>query len=103
MTVISPFKLTFIANLLILEFSFTTSSCHPNFTFSGIVYSQGLRLRRLINNDKRLAEQLDYLKADFLKCMYPVKLLDDIFSKIKDMSRNLEKKDRSDEKESKKI
>ena len=66
------------------------SSCHPNFTFSGIVYSQGLRLRRLINNDKRLAEQLDYLKADFLKCMYPVKLLDDIFSKIKDMSRNLE-------------
>ena len=72
------------------------SSCHPNFTFSGIVYSQGLRLRRVINDDERLAEQLECLKSDFVKCKYPLKLIDDIFSKIKVMPRDLEKKQRDD-------
>ena len=33
-----------------LEFS----SGHPNHVFSSIVYSQGLRLRRIINNNERL-------------------------------------------------
>ena len=70
------------------------SSCHPNYLFSGIVYTQGLRLRRIINSDARLTEQLDRLNADFRNCLYPKKLVDDIFSKIKKLPRNLAKTER---------
>ena len=72
------------------------SSCHPNYSFSGIVYSQGLRLRRLINDDDRLEEQLDRLQTDFLKCNYPPKLCEDIFTKIKKLPRNLKKVEKED-------
>ena len=34
------------------------SSAHPNHTFSGNVYSQSLRLRRIINSDERLRKRL---------------------------------------------
>ena len=33
-------------------------SAHPNHTFSGNVYSQSLRLRRIINSRERLGERL---------------------------------------------
>ena len=37
------------------------NSAHPRHTFSGIVYSQCLRLRRIINNQNRLAKRLNEL------------------------------------------
>ena len=59
------------------------NSCHPNYTFSGNVTSQALRLRRIINNDERLAERLDELEQDFTKCGYPQKMLKNILDKVK--------------------
>ena len=43
------------------------SSAHPRPTFSGIVYSQCLRLRRIINDTDRLAHRLNvfFLKSSF--------------------------------------
>ena len=48
------------------------SSAHPNHTFSGNVYSQSLRLRRIINSKDRLQIRLEELaehskKQDILK------------------------------------
>ena len=43
------------------------SSAHPRHTFSGIVYSQCLRLRRIINNTDRLAHRLNELLAALLE------------------------------------
>ena len=73
------------------------NSCHPNFTFSGTVYSQGLRLRRIINNEERLCMRLDELAADFMKCNYPSKLIKDIFDKVKKMDRVITKKEKEEE------
>ena len=67
------------------------SSCHPNHTFSGVVYSQGLRLRRIINDDKRLDQQLNDLYLAFRKYKYPVNLLKNIFKKVKEKERVLTK------------
>ena len=47
------------------------TSCHPNYTFSGNVTSQALRLRRIINDDDRLAKRLDEMESDFRKSGYP--------------------------------
>lgn len=33
-------------------------SCHPNHVFSGIIYSQALRLRRIINTEEKLIHHL---------------------------------------------
>ena len=41
------------------------SSAHPNHTFSGNVYSQSLRLRRIINSNDRLRERLLELAESF--------------------------------------
>ena len=73
------------------------SSCHPNHVFSGIVYSQGLRLRRIINNDEVLHVRLDELKVDFMASKYPVKLIENIFKKVRDLPRTLEKRVRTEE------
>ena len=54
-------------------------SCHPNYTFSGIVYSQGHRLRCIINNFERLSTRLSELETDFKKCSCPASLLTNIF------------------------
>ena len=51
------------------------SSCHPSYTFSGVVFSQGSRLRRIINDDGRLKTRLDELTEDFCRCGYPKKML----------------------------
>ena len=53
-------------------------SSHANHVFSGIVYSQCLRLRRIINNQERLTHQLTILKGCFLKCNYPFKMVNNI-------------------------
>ena len=79
---------------------FYFSSCHPNHVFSGIVYDQCLRLRKIINDEERLAEQLCRLKADFIKCRYPETLIDSIMKKVKSMERKLStKKVKNDEKD----
>ena len=52
------------------------NSCHPNYMFSGIVKSQATRLRRIINDEDRLAIRLDELKKDFQRCGYPESMLE---------------------------
>ena len=73
------------------------SSCHPNHVFSGIVYSQGLRLRRIINDDEVLHVRLEELKVDFIASKYPVKLIENIFKKVRELPRTLEKRVRTEE------
>ena len=62
-------------------------SCHPNHVFSGVVYSQGLRLRRIIKCDDDLRNELSSLKEDFLKSFYPEKMIDNIFEKVYKLNR----------------
>ena len=71
------------------------SSWHPNHVFSGIVYSQALRLRRIINSQEKITARLDELKIDFLAASYPVRLIDHIFNKVKNLPRTLEKKQKN--------
>ena len=40
-------------------------STHPNYVFSGIVYSQCVRLRRIINCNQRLSKHIAELKKPF--------------------------------------
>ena len=54
-------------------------SAHPKHVFSGVVYSQGLRLRRIIQDDSDFELELSYLKNDFLKSQYPPNMIDSIF------------------------
>ncbi len=70
-------------------------SAHPNHTFTGIVYSQFLRLRRIINNNERLEQRIDEFKTRFRNAKYPAKLVDDIASKVLSMSRSLQRKGKS--------
>ena len=54
------------------------NSAHPRHTFSGIVYSQCLRLRWIINDQTRLSGRLDELLAAFVKSGYPKELIKSI-------------------------
>ena len=76
------------------------SSCHPNHVFSGIVYSQALRLRRIINKDDIFHSRLEELKIDFIAASYPLKLINNIFDKVKNLPRHLEKKQKKMESKS---
>ena len=67
------------------------SSAHPNHIFSGIVYSQCLRLRRIINDQNRLKNKLTELCQAFEKSNYPRKMLINISSKVLNMQRSLTK------------
>ena len=71
------------------------SSCHPKYTFSGTVYSQGLRLRRIINDDARLQIRLNELGEDFIKCKYPPQMIQKILQKVANTTRTLDKKEKS--------
>ena len=64
-------------------------SCHPNHMFAGIVYTQALRIRRIVSINDRLKVQLDLLAEAFLKCRYPKKLINDIIEKVKNLPRIL--------------
>ena len=66
------------------------SNCHPQYTFSGTIYSQALRLRRIINNDARLVKRLTELGKDFARCNYPVAMIENIMHKVSCMTRCLE-------------
>ena len=65
------------------------NSCHPNFVFSGIVYSQALRIRRIVNDDYKVNIHLDVLKQSFFKAKYPKKMVNNIIDKVKTMPRIL--------------
>ena len=54
---------------------------HPNHMYSGIVYSQCLRLRRIINCQTRLKNRLDELCACFKISGYPESMLKNISAK----------------------
>ena len=66
-------------------------SCHPNHMFAGIVYTKALRIRRIVSDNVRLKQQLDLLAEAFLKCKYPVKLVNDIIGKVKNLPRTLKR------------
>ena len=68
------------------------TSSHPNHIFSGIVYSQCIRLRRIINSKERLQIQLSSLKKAFLAAGYPRKMVENISNKVLNSERSLERK-----------
>ena len=64
-------------------------SAHPRHIFSGIVYSQCLRLHRIINNKDRLKNRLNELCVAFEKSGYPRKMLTEISDKVYKRNREL--------------
>ena len=65
------------------------NSCHPNHIFSGIVYSQFLRLRRIVNNNTRLSNRINEMKDSFRDAGYPNNLLENISLKVLSLERKL--------------
>ena len=72
------------------------ASAHPNYTFSGTVYSQCLRLRRIINNKERLQKRLFELATCFKKAGYPEKMVKNISNKVLNSQRNISVKEKTD-------
>ncbi|KAL5269695.1 hypothetical protein ACHWQZ_G003229 [Mnemiopsis leidyi] len=64
-------------------------SSHPNHTFSSIVYSTSLRLRRIINNSDRLKHRIEELKECFFSANYPKKMVNNVTSKVCSMERRI--------------
>ena len=64
-------------------------SAHPNHTFSGIVYSQCLRLRRIINEQSRFICRINELCLAFEKSGYPKPMIQNISNKVLNMERDL--------------
>ena len=46
------------------------SSCHPNHVFSGIVYSQAMRLKCIVRKEDSLLEHLNEMKGDVYNSGY---------------------------------
>lgn len=65
------------------------NSCHPNYVFSSIVYSQALRYRRIIINNDLLVNRLDELYKYFRLSDYPHTMITNIFEKVKKLPRSL--------------
>ena len=68
------------------------SSFHPRHVFRSIVYSQGLRYRRIINDDSTLIQRLGELRQAFIRSSYPTLLVDQVLDKIQNLPRSLEYK-----------
>ena len=66
------------------------NSCHPNHTFSSIVYSQAIRYRRIINDDNLLKTRLNELKFFFRLSNYPRKMINNIIDKVVNLPRVLD-------------
>ena len=62
-----------------------------NHVYSGIVYSQCFRLRKIINCNNRLRTRISELKVAFQNSNYPQKMVDNISQKILEMERKLPK------------
>ena len=71
------------------------SSAHPNHTFSGNVYSQCLRLRRIINSNERLFTRLQEIAKSFREAGYPEKMVKSIIEKVRNSERNIGQNDRT--------
>ena len=64
-------------------------SCHPNHVFSGIVYSQCSRLRRIIVSDDILKDRIADLCESFKSCGYPTSLVQRISNRVLNTKRDL--------------
>ena len=53
------------------------------------MYSQSLRLRRIVNSDERLRARLDELSSAFKKAGYPAKMVDEITAKAQNSVRDI--------------
>ena len=67
------------------------SSYHTNQTFSSIVYSQAIRIRRIVKDQYKLSKHLDTLKEAFFKAKYPKRMVNNIIEKVKSLPRTLQK------------
>ena len=67
------------------------NSCHPNHVFSSIVYSQALRLKRIVSNTSMLDKHLNEMENDFLSAKYPKQMVRNIINKVKSSPRTLAK------------
>ena len=67
------------------------TSHHPNHVFSGIVYSQALRIRRIVNCDEKFKNHLNELKLSFFQAKYPKRMVNNIIEKVKSAPRILQK------------
>ena len=72
------------------------SSAHFNHTFSGNVYSQSLRLRRIINSDERLPKRLAEVSKSFKAAGYPDKMVMEITNKVQASRRDISIKEEQD-------
>ena len=72
------------------------ASAHPNYTFSGTVYSQCLRLRRIINDQERLRKRLEELGSHFKKAGYPDAMVQNITNKVLNSERDISIKEKND-------
>ena len=72
------------------------SSAHPNHTFSGNVYSQSLRLRRIINSREKLEVRLAELGEAFKKAGYPDTMINNITNKVLNSERDISLKEKQE-------
>ena len=72
------------------------SSSHPNHTFSGNVYAQSLRLRRIINDQGRLDKRLKELADAFKQAGYPEKMVGEITNKVLNSLRDISVKEKNE-------
>ena len=66
-------------------------SSHPSHVFSAVVFSQCVRLRRIINCNTRLRKRLEDLKCAFLNSNYPENMVNKIVNKASSMERTLKR------------
>ena len=72
-----------------VKFIYTSPAFTPS-PFTSIVYSQGLRYRRIINEPIRLFRRLEDLKQCFLKYGFPKKIVSNILDDVVNRPRNLD-------------
>ena len=73
------------------------NSCHRRSIFRSIVYSQGLRYRRIFNDDTLLDEGLKTLEGYFVDCGYPRDFVKQILDGVRKIPRSLEYKTKEDD------
>ena len=64
------------------------SSFHPPHCKKGIIYSQALRYRKLITDDKELEKHLNNLKINLIKRGYDLSLIQNEFAKMSTMNQS---------------
>ena len=73
------------------------NSHHPTSTLRSIVYSQGIRLRRIIIEQNLLTFRLKEMGTFFKGSGFPISLVDEILGKVANLDRCLQYKDRNQE------